>query len=181
MLIRIDGSHHRWLGEEHPQLALHLAVNHATGKVLAACFGLDEDSCGYFELFGNLIRGHGIPVALYSNHSAFVPSLHSSQPRLAEGATQFARAVSELGIRQDICRLGTGEETSGKSRRDLPGPPGHRAASGRGKHPYRRQLPAEVISGALQPPVHGHRPPNHRPPIGHSIPNLTLTLTWCFA
>ncbi len=101
MLVQIDGSQHRWLGDEHPQLTLHLAVDDATGKVLAALFRPDEDTCGYFELLGGLIREHGIPLALYSDrHSVFLPPLRSSQPRLAEGATQFARAMSELGIRR---------------------------------------------------------------------------------
>ena len=101
MLIQIDGSHHRWLGDDYPQLALHLAVDDATGKVLAARFRPDEDACGYFELIGDLIRNHGIPMALYSDrHSVFVPSLRSAQPKLAEGATQFARAMRQLGIRQ---------------------------------------------------------------------------------
>ena len=88
MLIQIDGSQHRWLGDDHPQLALHLAVDDATGKVLAARFRPDEDACGYFELIGDLTRNHGIPLALYSDrHSVFVPSLRSAQPKLAEGAT----------------------------------------------------------------------------------------------
>ena len=88
VLIQIDGSHHRWLGDDHPQLALHLAVDDATGKVLAARFRPDEDACGYFELLGDLTRNYGIPLALYSDrHSVFVPSLRSAQPKLAEGAT----------------------------------------------------------------------------------------------
>ena len=33
MLIQIDGSYHRWLGEDGPQLMLLLAVDDATGKV----------------------------------------------------------------------------------------------------------------------------------------------------
>ena len=88
MLIQIDGSHHRWLGDDYPQLALHLAVDDATGKVLAARFRPDEDACGYFELLGELIGEHGIPLALYSDrHSVFVPSLRSARPQQAEGAT----------------------------------------------------------------------------------------------
>jgi transposase len=101
MLVQVDGSHHRWLGADHPQFVLHLAVDDATGRVLAANFRPDEDSCGYFELLGDLIREHGIPLALYSDrHSVFVPALRSHRPKSAEGATQFARAMSELGIRQ---------------------------------------------------------------------------------
>ena len=101
MLVQIAGSLHRWLGEEHPQLTLHLAVDNATGKVLAACFRPGEDACGYFELLGELIGNHGIPLALYSDrHSVFVPAVRSGRPSQAEGATQFARAMRELGIRQ---------------------------------------------------------------------------------
>ena len=88
MLVQIDGSLHRWLGDDHPQLTLHLAVDDASGKVLAARFRRDEDTCGYFELLGDLIGSHGIPLALYSDrHSVFVPSLRSLKPKLAEGAT----------------------------------------------------------------------------------------------
>ena len=40
-------------------------------------------------------------MALYSDrHSVFVPSLRSAEPAKAEGATQFARAMLQLGIRQ---------------------------------------------------------------------------------
>ncbi len=63
-------------------------------------FWPDEDACGYFELLSDLIRDHGIPLALYSDrHSVFVPSLRSAEPAKAEGATQFARAMGQLGIR----------------------------------------------------------------------------------
>ena len=93
MLTQIDGSQHRWLGDDYPQIELRLGVNDASGKVLAARFRPDENACGYFELLYDLIRGHGIPLALYSDrHSVFVPTLCSAQPKLAEGATQFARA-----------------------------------------------------------------------------------------
>ena len=52
-------------------------------------------------MLGDLIGNHGIPLALYSDrHSVFVPAVRSGRPRQAEGATQFARAMGELGIRQ---------------------------------------------------------------------------------
>ena len=101
MLVQTDGSFHRWLGDEHPQLTLHLAVDATIGKVLAACFRPDEDACRYFQLLGDLIGSHGIPLAFYSDrHSVFVPSVRSGRPSQAEGAIQFARAMGELGIRQ---------------------------------------------------------------------------------
>ncbi len=101
MPVQIDGSHRRWLRGEHPQFAVHLAVDNATGKVVAAHFGPDEDTCGYFELLCGLISSYGLPLALYSDrHSVFVPAISSGQPKQAEGATQFARAMRERGIGQ---------------------------------------------------------------------------------
>ena len=49
MLVQTDGSFHRWLGDEHPQLTLHLAVDATIGKVLAACFRRDEDAADTFN------------------------------------------------------------------------------------------------------------------------------------
>ena len=38
MLVQVDGSHHRWLGEDGPRFSLLLAVDDATGTVPAAMF-----------------------------------------------------------------------------------------------------------------------------------------------
>ena len=38
MLIQVDGSHHRWLGDEVSPFALLLAVDDATGIVVNAMF-----------------------------------------------------------------------------------------------------------------------------------------------
>ena len=153
MLIQINGSHHSWLGDDYPQLALHLGFDDATGKVLVGSFRPDEDACGYFELMAELIEGHGVPLALYSDrHSVFVPSLRSHQPKLAEGATQFARAMRELGIRQVFASPaqanGCVERVQGTILKGmleagvcpLPGPQADRAAAG-----------AEPIPALLQP------------------------------
>ena len=156
MLIQIDGSHHRWLGDDHPQFDLHLAVDDATGRVLAANFRPDEDACGYFELIGELIRENGTPLALYSDrHSVFVPALRSHQPKLAEGATQFARATSELGIRQVFAGSA---QTKGRVKRACGTFQDRLVTELRlagGKNDRRRQLPAYPVPGTLQPPVRG--------------------------
>ena len=159
MLIQINGSHHSWLGDDYPQLALHMAFDDATGKVLVGSFRPDEDACGYFELMAELIEGHGVPLALYSDHhSVFVPSLRSHQPKLAEGATQFARAMRELGIRQV---LASPAQANGCVKRvqgtilkgmletgvcTLPGPQADRAAAR-----------AKPVSALLQPRPRPHR------------------------
>ena len=50
MLIQIDGSHHRWLGEDGPQFTLLLAVDDATGCVVNALFCLEETTRDYFHI-----------------------------------------------------------------------------------------------------------------------------------
>ena len=44
MLIQIDGSYHRWLGEDGPQFTLLLAVDDATGCVVNALFCEQENT-----------------------------------------------------------------------------------------------------------------------------------------
>ena len=50
MLIQLDGSHHRWLGEGGPQFVLLFAVDDATGCVVNALFCGQEDTHSYFLL-----------------------------------------------------------------------------------------------------------------------------------
>ena len=96
MLIQLDGSHHRWLGEDGPQFALLFAVDDATGAVVNALFCEQEDSLSYFRLMQGLIRRRGIPLALYTDrHPVFK---HRSEYQPAGTATQFGRAMEELGI-----------------------------------------------------------------------------------
>ena len=54
MLVQVDGSHHRWLGEGGPRFALLLTVDDATGTVPAAMFCREEDTPSYFLLMNKL-------------------------------------------------------------------------------------------------------------------------------
>ena len=96
ILVQLDGSHHRWLGENGPQFALLLAVDDATGAVAGALFCEQEDSLSYFRLMQGLIRRRGVPVALYTDrHPVFK---HRSEYQPAGTPTQFGRAMEELGV-----------------------------------------------------------------------------------
>ena len=96
MLIQLDGSHHRWLGEGGPQFALLFAVDDATGSVVNARFCEQEDSLSYFLLLQGLIQRRGAPLALYTDrHPVFK---HRSEYQPAGMPTQFGRAMDELGI-----------------------------------------------------------------------------------
>ena len=96
MLLQIDGSYHRWLGEDGPQFTLLLAVDDATGTVVNALFCELENTRSYFRLLDGLIRHRGIPLALYvDRHAVFK---HTPSPETAAGPTQFSQAMDELGL-----------------------------------------------------------------------------------
>ena len=96
MLIQVDGSHHRWLGDHGPPFALLLAVDDATGIVVNALFCEQENTRDYFLLMRGLIQRYGIPIALYTDrHSVFKNVPGSGR---AGAPTQFSRAMDELGI-----------------------------------------------------------------------------------
>lgn len=96
MLIQIDGSYHRWLGEDGPQYMLLLAVDDPTGKVVSALFCEYENTRDYFVLMRELIEGYGVPIALYADrHSVF---RHMPGGGVPSAPTQFSRAMDELGL-----------------------------------------------------------------------------------
>ena len=96
MLIQIDGSYHRWLGEDGPQFTLLLAVDDATGKVVNALFCELENTHSYFLLLDGLVRRRGIPLALYADRHAVFK--HTPSPETVGAPTQFSRAMDELGV-----------------------------------------------------------------------------------
>jgi len=104
MMMQIDGSRHDWLEGRGPYLTLIGAIDDATGKVPYALFREQEDSMGYFLLLREIVRGCGIPLALYHDrHSIFeiAPRQPESLGEQLEGRralTQFGRLLEELNI-----------------------------------------------------------------------------------
>ena len=102
MLIQIDGSYHRWLGEDGPQFTLLLAVDDATGCIVNALFCELENTRSYFLLMRHLIQSYGIPLALYSDHHSVFK--HTPPSETAAAPTQFSRAMGELGVQLIFAR-----------------------------------------------------------------------------
>ena len=72
MMLQVDGSPHDWLQGRGPRLCLIGAIDDATGKVMGALFTQAESSWGYFTLFSDLFKQHGLPQSIYSDcHSVF--------------------------------------------------------------------------------------------------------------
>ena len=103
--MQIDGSFHRWLGDDGPQFTLLLAVDDATSAVVSAVFRAKEDTRGYFNLMQGLIERWGLPIALYGDRRGVFK--FSGKPRHIQPpveATHFSRAMVELGIQQIFAR-----------------------------------------------------------------------------
>jgi hypothetical protein len=104
MMLQLDGSPHDWLMGRGPKLTLLLAVDDATGTVPAALFRDQEDTQGYLLLFQDIVRRHGIPLAVYTDrHAVFQHrrTLWEEEHQTTKGIpTQFARALRELGVTQ---------------------------------------------------------------------------------
>lgn len=104
MLLQVDGSPHHWFGPDQPACTLLVAVEDATGAVVAALFREHEDAQGYFLLLLQVLKARGIPLDLYHDrHSVFQDN--SRRPWTLEEElqghkepTQFSRALEELGI-----------------------------------------------------------------------------------
>src|SRR3989304_115817 len=106
LLLQWDGSHHAWLEGRGPRLVLHGAIDDATNEVPAATFRAQEEASGYFVVLRELIRTHGIPVALYGERHGIVTNDARPRPLTLDEQlrghtrplTQAGRALHELGI-----------------------------------------------------------------------------------
>jgi len=105
MMLQIDGSPCRWLGDDGPNFNIIAAIDDATNEVFAV-FRQEEDTAGYLLLLRDVIKQRGIPLSLYSDrHMIFSPpkgAKLSVEDQLAgkHSQSQFGRAAQELGIGQ---------------------------------------------------------------------------------
>ena len=132
MLIQLDGSYHRWLGEDGPQFTILFAVDDATGCVLNALFCDHEDTSSYFLLMQGLLRRRGILLALYTDRHAVFK--HRSEYHPAGTPTQFGRATEELGTQLIFALSPQAKGRGGADGRNLPGPADHGATACRSNH-----------------------------------------------
>jgi hypothetical protein len=102
-LVQLDASVFAWLETRGPQLALHGAIDDATGTVLALHFRPTEDLHGYVTLLQQLGTTYGRPLALYGDRlNVFVRNdphwTVEEQLRGRQDPTHFGRILRELGI-----------------------------------------------------------------------------------
>jgi len=93
-MVQIDGSRHRWFGQDGPECALLVYVDDATGRILQLHFADTESTSSYFEATRCYIKRHGRPRAFYADRAAVFRSASGNR----RAPTQFQRALDELGI-----------------------------------------------------------------------------------
>ena len=97
-MVQADASEHDWLEGRGPVLTLVGMIDDATGRVLCRFFEA-ETTAAYMEVLGRWIRKHGRPVSWYCDrHSIFRAESRSSGAEPVPVATQFSRALGELGV-----------------------------------------------------------------------------------
>ena len=112
MLIQLDGSYHRWLGDVRPPFTLLLAVDDATGSVVNALFCKQEDSHNYFLLMQN--RLGAATSAVRPRIAAHITWLEQDLNDLDQGLRQMLRQSPVWREKDDLLRTvpGVGEQLS---------------------------------------------------------------------
>ena len=91
ILVMIDGTPHDWFGNGI-KFSLHLAIDDATGEILAGYFMKEECLEGYCYLLMLLIKEYGIPISLYSDKHTILKSIIDGH------LTTFGKIAKDLGI-----------------------------------------------------------------------------------
>jgi transposase len=102
MMLQVDGSPHDWLQGRGPRMCLIGAIDDATSKVMGAFFASAESSWGYFHLFCEIFKQHGVSQSIYTDcHSVFwtdrTPTLEE-QLINKKPTTEVGRGLEELGV-----------------------------------------------------------------------------------
>ena len=102
MMLQVDGSPHDWLQGRGSPMCLIGAIDDATSKVMGAFFAPAESSWGYFHLFCEIFKEHGVSQSIYTDcHSVFFTD---REPTLEEQlinrkpTTEVGRGLEELGV-----------------------------------------------------------------------------------
>ena len=98
-MLFLDGSRHRWFGEENTTLIL--CGDDATGKPLYGLFQPQEDLEGCWRVCWEVFTHHGLPGSFYLDRaSQFTTTRHGGVhvSQSDQQPTQFERAMTELAI-----------------------------------------------------------------------------------
>lgn len=99
MMMHLDGSKHRWLGEQRDAFDLLLVLDDATSEIYAGEFVLEEDTHSVLSIIRSFVDKFGIFCSLYTDRAShFVYTPKAGGPPDKSIRTQCQRALNRLGI-----------------------------------------------------------------------------------
>jgi transposase len=101
-LLQLDGSFHRWFGEDQSETCLMNMVDDATGKTLSL-MAEEETTEAAMKILLNWVKRYGVPKSLYVDLKSVYVSpktlKHKNEPNEITAAfTHFSRVCDKLGI-----------------------------------------------------------------------------------
>jgi transposase len=102
-MVLWDGSPHPWFGAHHPPCCLLVALDDATGAILASRFFPFEGTEGYLWLLRQIVKRYGIPLSIYQDRHGSLKRNDDHwtlEEELAghQEPTQVGQALRALGI-----------------------------------------------------------------------------------
>lgn len=101
-LLQLDGSHHRWFGQEQPEYCLMNLVDDATGTTLSLMSGKETTEAAML-LLQKWIECYGVPNELYVDlkNVYVLPDAQQTgeETALCGVLTHFGKACEKLGIK----------------------------------------------------------------------------------
>jgi hypothetical protein len=95
MLVQLDGSDHDWLEGRGPRCVLIIYIDDATSRILYGEFVDVEDTLTLLRTTRSYLKQQGRPIAFYVDRDSIYVN---NGPGDELPMTQFARAMSELGV-----------------------------------------------------------------------------------
>ena len=96
-LIQMDATPYAWI----PGVVwhLHVAIDDATGRIVAAWFDTQETLNAYYHIFHQILTTYGIPYKFFTDRRTVFTYKKKNSPSTDEDTyTQFAYACKQLGI-----------------------------------------------------------------------------------
>jgi transposase InsO family protein len=122
-LLHIDGSRHRWLALRPSEYqTLMVVVDDATRKILHARLVEHENTRAVFEALAAVLRGYGIPQALYTDRASWAAvTRKAGAPVEKDKLTQVGRALRRLGVEHILAYSPQARGRSERANRTLQG------------------------------------------------------------
>jgi transposase len=99
MMLHQDGSRHRWLPALDQELDLIVTMDDATSEIHSAFLVDEEGTMSTFRALAEVIAGHGLPCALYTDRASHYFVTPKAGEKVAKDQlTQVGRALAQLGI-----------------------------------------------------------------------------------